>query len=72
MVRKETDKIRPQEPTKPAAKRKPAETFDDAMRKKTKEEWETAKLTPYKLTPALRAAITRAARQPKHKKDSSG
>jgi hypothetical protein len=43
MVRKDRGKSRSQEPIKPAVKKKAAETFDDAMRKKTKKEWEIAK-----------------------------
>ena len=72
MERKKAEKTRPPKPVTPATKKKSTEVFDDAMRQKAKEEWETAKLTPYKLTPALRTAISKAAGKGKNRKNSLG
>ena len=72
MVQQHRDKTGHQPSVNPAAVKKLEGTFDDAMRRMTKEEWEAAKKTPGKLSPDLRAAIHDAIRQKAQAKKKSG
>lgn len=59
MVRQKREKTTGHEPGHP---------FDEAMRQKIREEWQTAKVTRGKLPPALRATIAKAIERNARKK----